>query len=78
MFLERGDDMNKIAKRTGNFLNSEHKGAETFEVVVIVAILVIVILALFTILRPALETKAQSIAADIARAGTDGPTPPKP
>ena len=61
--------MKSLAKKTSNFLNSTHEGAETFEVVVIVAILVILILAAFAILQPALDTKFRTISEDINAAG---------
>lgn len=63
--------MGNLAKKTHNFLNSTHQGAETFEVVVIVAIMVIIIIALWAIFGGALGQKASSIADDITRAGTD-------
>lgn len=63
--------MSNLAKKTHNFLNTKHQGAETFEVVVIVAIMVIIIIALWAIFGEALGERAGRISEDIANAGTD-------
>lgn len=61
--------MKSLKKNVTGFLNEEHQGAETFEIVVIVAILVIIILAMFAILGPALQDKMGQVRDDVAGAG---------
>lgn len=65
--------MSNLAKKTHNFLNSKHQGAETFEVVVIVAIMVIIIIALWAIFGEALGNRTREIADNIANAGAENP-----
>lgn len=53
-----------------NYLNLEREGAETFEYVLIVALIVALIIVLFKVIGPTFLAKMNNIANDISTSGS--------
>lgn len=61
--------MKTIAKNFNAYLDSEREGAEVFEYVLIVALLVALIIVLFRVVGPVFLAKMNNIASDISTSG---------
>lgn len=60
-----------LKSKTSDYLNSDREGAEVFEYVLIVALLVALIIVLFRVVGPVFQQKMNEIANDISTSGAD-------
>ena len=60
-----------VKSKVVGYLDSEREGAEVFEYVLIVALLVALIIVLFRVVGPVFQAKMNEIACDISTSGAD-------
>lgn len=60
-----------VKSKVAGYLDSEREGAEVFEYVLIVALLVALIIVLFRVVGPVFQAKMCEISNDISTSGAD-------